>query len=242
MLKGMTTRRHIFKDLVRAHIHTLRVDKKYKPAPSDPVYIRDQLPLDSLVVSNARKRANSHTTGDTTPPDKESKPLDASRKRVASQTANFWRISNTQALLGRYDHAHWDEMEQFIQFLPQEHKAKAQDLVREGQLISNNQIRCSLDAADTSARPVNTSVLLRRHAWLRISGFKPEVQTSILNTPFDKEHLFGPVVDSSLKKMKKDAEVAKSMGALQSPQGRGSFWHSFYCAGSKNTSSDTAST
>lgn len=63
MLMGMI--RHvddIFSDPVRARILTPRVDKKYKPAPSDPAYIKGQLPLDSLVVSNARKRDKSQTT------------------------------------------------------------------------------------------------------------------------------------------------------------------------------------
>lgn len=102
-----------------------------------------------------------------------------------------------------------------MQCLADEHKTKANDLIQEGKLITNTSIRCALDAADTAARTVNTSVLPRRHAWLRVSGFKPEVQTSILNQPFDKEHLFGPAVDTLLEKMKKDTEVAKSMGALQ---------------------------
>lgn len=172
----------------------------------------------------------------------ESKLIDASGKRVASQAANVWRIANTQALLARYDKVHWDEMEKLLQFLSDEHKSKAQDLVHEGKLISNNSIRCALDAADTAARAINTSVLLRRDAWLRISGFKPEVQASILNTPFDKQHLFGPLVDTLLEKMKKDTEVAKSMGALQPSSGRGSFRRAFYRGGSKNASSDTAPT
>lgn len=93
----------IFKDPVRARIITPRVEKKYKPALTGPAYIRGQLPLDSLVVSNARNRANSQTTGEAPPPDKESKLIDASGKRVASQAANHWHIANAQALLARYD-------------------------------------------------------------------------------------------------------------------------------------------
>lgn len=94
-------------------------------------------------------------------------------------------------------------MEQLLQYLPEEHKAKAQELVQEGKLVSNSSIRCALDATDTVARETNTSILLRRHAWLRILGFKSEAQQFILNTPFDKEHLFGPEVDQALEKMKK---------------------------------------
>lgn len=71
MLKGML--RHvddIFNDPVRARILTPRIDKKYKSAPSDPVYIKGQVHLNSLMVSNARKRANSQTSGDAPFPDR----------------------------------------------------------------------------------------------------------------------------------------------------------------------------
>lgn len=122
MLKGVIKHApEVFKDPVRARVINPRIEKRYKPAPSDPAYIKGQLPLDYLVVSNARKRANSQT-GDAPPPDKESKLLDASGKRIASQAANVWRIANTQAILARYDRAHYDELESLMQHLPEEHR------------------------------------------------------------------------------------------------------------------------
>lgn len=91
MLKGMLKHADkIFKDPVRARIVTPRIDKKYKPAPTDLIYSKGQVLLDSLVFSNACKRANSQTTGDAPPPDKESKLIDASGKRVAAQAVNHW--------------------------------------------------------------------------------------------------------------------------------------------------------
>lgn len=137
MLKGMLKHAvEVFKDPVRERILTPRVDKKYKPAPTDPAYIKGQLPLDSLVLSNVRKRANSQT------PDKESKLIDASGKRVASQAANHWHIASAQALLARYDRAHYDELEELMQHLPDEYKTKANDLIQEGKLITNTCTRC----------------------------------------------------------------------------------------------------
>ena len=64
----------------------------------------------------------------------------------------------------------------------------------EGRIISSATIRCALVSADTAAREVNTSIMIRRHAWLRVSAFKPDVQ-HLLNLPFDGEHLFDPQVD-----------------------------------------------
>ncbi|KAJ1176562.1 hypothetical protein NDU88_001836 [Pleurodeles waltl] len=55
-----------------------------------------------------------------TPPDKESRKFDAAGKRVGAQAANQWRIASSQALLARYNWAHWDEMQHLIQHLPKE--------------------------------------------------------------------------------------------------------------------------
>lgn len=244
MLKGVIKHApDIFKDPVRGRVVNPRIEKKYKCCSSDPTYITGQLPLDSLVVSNARKRANSQTSGEAPPPDKEYKLIEAAGKRVASQAASTWRIANTQALLARYDRAHYDELDKLIQHLPDQYKEKAQDLIQEGKIITNASIKCALDAADTASRTFNTSVMLRRHAWLRISGFKPEVQAHILNQPFNEQQLFGPAVDSSLEKMKNDTDTAKSMGALQTPSQRASFRRYSYRGAQKaNTSEASTST
>ncbi|XP_078520391.1 uncharacterized protein LOC144785278 [Lissotriton helveticus] len=243
MVKGVLKHApDIFKDTARARVINPRIEKKYRAAPTDPTYIRGQLPLDSLVVANARKRANSQTTGEAPPPDKESKILEASGKRVAAQASNSWRIANTQALLARYDRAHYDQLESLMQHLPEPFKAQADDLIQEGKFITNASIKCALDAADTAARSINTSVLLRRHAWLRISGFKNEEQNSILNQPFDETHLFSPNVDVPLEKMKKDTDTAKSMGALQHQAPRRSFRRSSYRGNTRGYSSESPST
>ncbi|KAJ1185206.1 hypothetical protein NDU88_002000 [Pleurodeles waltl] len=224
MLPGMLRHaKEIFKEPVKSRAITPRVEKKYKAPPTDPVFITTQLPPDSVVVGAARKRANSHTSGDAPPPDKESRKFDAAGKRVAVQAANQWRIANSQALLARYDRAHWDEMQHLIEHLPKELQKRAKQVVEEGQNISNNQIRSSMDAADTAARTINTSVTIRRHAWLRTSGFKPEIQQAVLNMPFNEKQLFGPEVDTAIEKLKKDTDTAKAMGALYSPQSRGTY-------------------
>ncbi|KAJ1082489.1 hypothetical protein NDU88_002654 [Pleurodeles waltl] len=224
MLPGMLKHaQQVFQELVRGRAITPRVEKKYKPPPSDPVFITQQLPPDPVVVGAARKRANSQSSADAPPPDKESRKFDAAGKRVASQAANQWRIANSQALLARYDQAHWDEMSDIIQQLPKKYQKRAQQVVEEGQAISNNQIGSALDSADTAARTVNTAVTIRRHAWLRSSGFKPEIQQAVLNMPFNQQQLFGPQVDTAIEKMKKDTDTAKAMGALYSSQYRGTF-------------------
>ncbi|KAJ1080726.1 hypothetical protein NDU88_000920 [Pleurodeles waltl] len=107
MLPGMLKHaKQAFQEHMKGRAITPRVEKKYKPPPTDPVYITQQLTPDSVVVGASRKRANSHTSGDAPPPDKESRKFDTAGKRVAAQAANQWRVANSQALLSRYDRAH----------------------------------------------------------------------------------------------------------------------------------------
>ncbi|KAJ1124101.1 hypothetical protein NDU88_002563 [Pleurodeles waltl] len=238
MLPGMLKHsKQVFQEPVKGRAITPRVEKKYKLPPTDPVYITQQLTPDSVVVGAARKRANSHTSGVAPPPDKESRKF-AAGKRVAAQAANQWRIANSQALLARYDRAHWDEMQHFIEHLPKEFQKRAQQVVEEGQSISNNQICSAMDAADTAARTVNTAVTIRRHAWLRTSGFKPVIQQAMLNMPFNGQQLFGPEVDTAIEKLKKDTDTAKAMGALYSPQNRGTFRKTQFGGGFRGQSTE----
>ena len=211
----------IFQDPVKGRPITPRVEKKYKPSPNDPLYIKGHVSPDSLVVVAARKRANCQATGDSPPPDKEGKRLESIGKRVNIQAASQMRVANSIGLLSRYNRAQWDEMEDILQYLPDEQKERAAAILEEGRTVSNNTITCAADAADTAARSVNTAVTLRRHAWLRNSGFKPEIQQQLLNLPFDGEHLFGPKVDEKMEKLKKDLETNKAMGTLSTTPQRG---------------------
>lgn len=102
-------------------------------------------------------------------------------------------------------------MGELLQYLPEEHKKGVNESLAKVRPSPIIHIRCASNAADTAATGINTSILLRRHPR---SGFKPEVQQAVLNMLFDKEHLFGSQVDSTLDKMKKDTDIAKAMGAL----------------------------
>lgn len=112
------------------------------------------------------------------------------------------------------------------QILSERIEEGAEDIVSEGKTIWNTiwktNIRCALNAVDTSSRGFNTSILLRLHTWLCISRSEPEVQQHLLNLPFNREYLFGFQVNKLLAKVKKDMKIAKSMATLQSPVARGS--------------------
>lgn len=54
-------------------------------------------------------------------------------------------------------------------------------------------------------------VLIRHHALLYVSAFKPEVQLHQLNLLVDGEHLLGLQIDQMLRKIKKDTDTSESI-------------------------------
>lgn len=188
--------------------------EKYKHSSQDPAYIHGSVPADSIISATARKRANiPSNTGP--PPDKKSRRMDLTGRKVEWSAAIQWRIANSNALINRHAFQHWDEMGQLIKHLLEQHQLRATHLVEEGKNMANTCLKSALDAAETASRQMMIGVTERRQAWLRISGIKPEVQNNILNTPFTGDQLFGSPVDEKLAQLKKDNETARSMGALQ---------------------------
>ena len=103
-------------------------------------------------------------------------------------------------------------MEDLLQHLPEQYRKRGVELVGEGNLISNATFRCALDAADTSVRVINSVIILCHLAWLRISGFKPQIQHYLLNLPFDGKLLCGPQVEEILEKTYKDKKQQRPWG------------------------------
>lgn len=136
-------------------------------------------------------------------------------RKVERNAAIHWRIANSSALINRHAYQHWKEVGQLLKHLPEQYQQRTTHLVEEGKNMANTCLKSALDAADTSSRLMMIGVTERRHAWLRVSGVKPEVQSNILNTPFNGEQLFGTPVDEKRTQLKKDNETARSMGALQ---------------------------
>ena len=54
---------------------------------------------------------------------------------------------------------------------------------------------CGLETTDSLDRAIGTGVALRRHAWMQSTGFSSDVQSSLMDMPFDNpadgSRLFG---------------------------------------------------
>ena len=82
----------------------------------------------------------------------------------------------------------------------------------DGQCAAQQVIQAGLDTADSIARSIGTSVVMRRQAWLRGSGFMQDVQAKLLDLRFDGARLFGEKADSALERFKDSKATAKSLG------------------------------
>ncbi|KAJ1087665.1 hypothetical protein NDU88_000832 [Pleurodeles waltl] len=106
----------------------------------------------------------------------------------------------------------WDTVAQVLPLIPEEARAIVSQAVADWRDAAKLTIRCGLDTTDSLGRSVATTVALRRHAWLRTSGFSGDVQQSLMDMPFDGTRLFGDKADSALERFKESRATARALG------------------------------
>ena len=119
---------------------------------------------------------------------------------------------NASCLMGRYIHALLVSAQKCMPHLPDAVKSDFREIIVDGQCAAQQVIQAGLDTADSVARSRGTSVSMRRKAWLRGSGFSPDVQTTLLDLPFDGTRLFGAKTNAALERFKDSRATAKSLG------------------------------
>ena len=78
-------------------------------------------------------------------------------------------------------------------------------------------IRCGLDTTDCVGRAMASSVALRCHAWLCMTGFSEDVQANLMDMPFDGTQLFVKKADSALERFKENRATTRSLGLSTAP-------------------------
>lgn len=141
--------------------------------------------------------------------------MDTIGKKVSTIAATTVRAANSLAILGRYDRQLWSDISPYIEMLSEPARAEARRILQEGEQMAAEIIDAAVDVASTGFRQLAGATVLRRQGWLKSTSFRPEVQTKIIDMPFDGEHLFGQHVEDALATIKKDTETAKSLGTLQ---------------------------
>ena len=74
-----------------------------------------------------------------------------------------------------------------------------------------------LNTTDSLGRAIASLVVLRRHAWLRSTGFSEDVQAGLMDMPFDDSRLFCKKADSALEYFKESRVTTRSLGLSIAP-------------------------
>lgn len=200
-----------------------RLDKKYGAPDTAPACLTGHPKPDSVITQAAQRKSKNPSAPLSAPPDKEGRLLDNIGKCLSSMSALTVRASNSLALLGCYNRQMWADIAPYLAALPDDSKEEAKKILLEGER-SASEIDCAMDIASTGFRQLAGAAVLRRQGWLKATSFRPEVQTKILDMPYDGQLLFGTHIDEALQGIKKDTETARALGTLQfkNPPFRGS--------------------
>ncbi|KAJ1168845.1 hypothetical protein NDU88_000758 [Pleurodeles waltl] len=181
--------------------------RRYRAAPTDPGFLSRHPTPESLVVQASCSSKSAPGSFPTVPGDRDSKKLEAQSKKIFSSCSLALKATNATCILGRYIHALMDDISSSFTELPQ----GLLDLVSNAQAAATQIIQTGLDTTDSVARAMGTTVVARRQAWLRNSGFSADVQSTLLDLPFDGDKLFGAKADSALERFKESRATAKSV-------------------------------
>lgn len=207
-----------------------RVDKKYKAPSNAPACLSGHPKADSVISQAAQRSSRNPSAPLSAPTDREGRRLDGIGKRFTTTAGASVRASNALAILARYDRQLWSDIASYLDMLPEDKIQEARKILAEGERSASEIIDISMDIASLGFRQLAGAAVLRRQGWLKSTNFRPEVQSKILDMPFDGDSLFGRHVDEALQELKKDTDTAKALGTLQyrkvpfrGARGRGSY-------------------
>nr|XP_025046829.1 uncharacterized protein LOC112547842 [Pelodiscus sinensis] len=177
------------------------VERRYYVPQEGHEYLFTHPAPGSIVVQAAAQKERQGPPGPT-PKAKEPRRLDLLGRKAYATGGLQLRIANQQLMLRRYAFNMWASTQKFASQLPPESRQEFGALTEEGQAVVRTSLQAALDAADLAARTMATGVVMRRSAWLQVSGIPPEVQTTIQDLPFEGPALFSEQTDSKLHSLK----------------------------------------
>ncbi|XP_075789304.1 uncharacterized protein LOC142830149 [Pelodiscus sinensis] len=186
-------------------------ERRYYVPNSEHDYLYSQPNPGSLVVQAAAQKERLPQPGPS-PKAREPKRLDLLGRKVYATGALQLRIANQQAMLSRYAFNTWQAVEKFRDRLPVEDCQEFTAVALEGKVISQTALQAALDTVDSAAHTMATGVVMRRGAWLHVSGIPPDVQHTIQDLPFEGKALFSEHTDSRLHTLKDTRSTLKSLG------------------------------
>ncbi|XP_065439548.1 uncharacterized protein LOC101949407 isoform X1 [Chrysemys picta bellii] len=212
LIKTITdTTRTLWQTLASLAPTAKRTERRYFVPTKGYEHLYTHPSPDSLVVDAANQRQRQGFQG-ATPKNREAKKLDLFGPKVYSTGGLQLRIANQQAIVSRYGHNMCSALSRFADLLPQESRTEFSALVEEGRLITWASLQAALDAADSASCMLATGLVMRRGAWLQVSGLPHEVQQMIQDLPFEGPTLFSEKTDKRLHSLKDSWTTLRSLG------------------------------
>ncbi|XP_074849029.1 uncharacterized protein LOC142012530 isoform X2 [Carettochelys insculpta] len=121
-------------------------------------------------------------------------------------------MANYAAHLTNHNLDNHTRLTSLIDSLPEGKKPVLKAIVQEGYAASRTGVQIALDVADTAARSTATAVVMRRESWLQTSGILRDLQTKMVDLPFNSQKLFAESTDSVLHSSKDSRATLRTLG------------------------------
>ncbi|XP_075775727.1 integrator complex assembly factor WDR73 isoform X1 [Pelodiscus sinensis] len=195
-----------------------RADKRYFVPPEGADFLFFHPRPNSLVVDAARYRSKLPQYKNTV--EKDNKRLDLFGRKLYSSSTLLLRIANYAALLSNHNFDNYTKLTSLMEHLPDSKRSILKSIVQEGYASSRTALQIALDIADTAARAIATSVVMRRASWLQSAGVPRELQLKVIDLPFDRQKLFAEKTDDVLHSSKKSRTALRRLGMYTPPYRR----------------------
>ncbi|XP_064424022.1 deleted in malignant brain tumors 1 protein-like [Latimeria chalumnae] len=205
-----TTLKGIFRTTSSVLPTNRQVDWRYLVPEGEGTPLASHPSVKSMVALAANDQARMRRVFSSAPPDQDARKWDTLGRKVYSAASLSVQISSYLAHFSQYNHDLWGEVAHLAELVPRDKHEDLTRLTADGVEISRALMQGALDLCDTAARGVAQGVSIRRHVWLRGSGFSTEVQHRVTDLPFLGHLLFEDQTESALQQLKEARLTVRS--------------------------------
>lgn len=151
------------------------------------------------------------------PFEKEGRKLDFLGRKIYTSAALSLRIANLNAIMGGYQTFLWENITQHLDTLSDDKRSLVKLIQTEGIKIGKQQISAACHLVDTASKAMASAVVLRRHSWLRATGFPSNIRARVEDLPFEGKGVFSTRTDEMLHQIRKNKLLARALGIMAPP-------------------------
>ena len=191
------------------------VENFYNTHGDDAAFLTKHPVPNSIIVQSNQSKTSSKAQ--TTPSNREGRKLDVLGRKMYSFTTFLLRVANYQAAMAAYQRLLWERVLSSLQEALDDVRPFLLNTFDEAVNVSTHQLLALRHSADIASKTMTSSILLRRHAWLRSSGINEDARARIEALPFDANGVFNATIDESMESFHK-MKTTKSYTIHQQPK------------------------